>query len=60
MKTKTFSKKLQFNKTTIANLGENAMDKVKGGSLPGSHCATYCYPLSCEDTCRCLITLDGC
>ncbi|MGD2091702.1 MAG: class I lanthipeptide [Candidatus Aminicenantes bacterium] len=64
MKTKKFSKKLKINKTTVANLSEHAMYKVKGGSRPGSYCPTVCGIISCppeETKCKCPVeTLDAC
>ncbi len=37
MKKRQFSKKLQLNKTTIANINESQMNDVKGG-LTGKYC----------------------
>ena len=41
MKNKKFSKKITLKKTTIANLGENSMDKAKGGKTQ------LCVTLAC-------------
>jgi hypothetical protein len=34
MKTKKFEKKLELNKTTIAGLGKDEVERVKGGVVP--------------------------
>ena len=46
MKTKKFSKKLELNKNTIANLGNNEMDIIKGGE-GDSHRITVCEKTIC-------------
>jgi natural product precursor len=50
MKPKKFDKKLFLNKKTIADLQDDAMQAVKGGSTA---CPTTYY-LPCRYTCRCI------
>ncbi len=60
MKKKQFSKKLQLNKTTIANINESQMNDVKGGIVPTTDCVTE-YNCTNEDV-VCIIvpyTEDG-
>jgi hypothetical protein len=53
MKTKKIEKKLVLNKTTIANLNNQAMEMVRGGSIDDSDSGSIigCSPVttqSCE------------
>jgi hypothetical protein len=54
MKTKKFAKKLTLNKKTIANLGNEQLNQVKGGcaSKPGE---TSCQTFTRIITCTCLL-----
>jgi natural product precursor len=47
MKSKTLSKKLGLNKTTVANLNTNEMRFIYGGGLDPGHKVTY--TCSCPD-----------
>lgn len=53
MKKKVFEKKLQLNKTTLTNLDNSEMTKVKGGldSDPGSTIDKICAIYSCGEAC---------
>jgi natural product precursor len=51
MKKIKFSKKLQLNKETIANLNNDEMNKVKGGT--GSACLSVCG--SCPKVCQTIL-----
>ncbi len=53
MKKKLFEKKLQLNKTTLANLDLSKMGKVRGGydSEPGGTIDKICAIYSCGDAC---------
>jgi hypothetical protein len=51
MKIKKFEKKLELNKTTIAGLGKEELERVKGGVGPETQ-----YP----DYHTCLWNLTGC
>ncbi|MCU0286232.1 MAG: class I lanthipeptide [Acidobacteria bacterium] len=57
MKTKNFNKKMVLNKETIANLGSNLMNKIKGGVTLGTSAgdpACYCDSIkfcSCPKAC---------
>lgn len=56
MRTKKFEKKFALNKKTIANLGNEQMNHVKGGcaSRPGE---TSCHTYWCNSLIICPITL---
>lgn len=64
MKTKSFSKKLELNKTTVSNLGKSEMNDVLGQAIiltdPNGNCYTmykdYCMsvdPRYCAWTYHC-------
>ena len=50
MKTKQITKKLLFNKETIANLNDPGMDNIKGG-VSGLPCETQYTECTCFKTC---------
>jgi len=59
MKTKAFNKRLELNKTTVANLEDRQMDKVKGGTrtIPWVCNTSWAEPCNCNtsdaDPCHC-------
>lgn len=69
MKKKPFEKKLVLNKKTIAHLGNNEQDTVKGGiatrscqsycwcTLTDQMCGVTCFPM---ETCPLTITIKPC
>ncbi len=60
MKKQKLNKKLELNKNTVANLGTEDMDDVKGGtypSLPTCHIPSLCKPCTIEIT-ACLGCID--
>jgi hypothetical protein len=52
MKTKKFSRRLELNKKTVANLDVKVMGKVKGGNSIITNCTCgYCETESCNTIC---------
>ncbi len=65
MKPKNFSKKLSLNKITVAHIGNNSMDAIKGGNLGTSEvdpeaCATMDTWAVCTAFTFCQGTCGGC
>jgi hypothetical protein len=62
MKTRTFSKKLMLNKTTVAHLSDDSLKHVHGGyyktEAPTACIPRSCSPLSCQFCTEMCITLD--
>jgi hypothetical protein len=64
MKKKTINKKMLLNKQTIANLGDEQMDRVKGGKPPTSFTTFTCtcwhtdLDENCPTTSRNLLLCD--
>lgn len=62
MKTKTFKKKLTLNKKTIANLGNETMDRVYAGQIPVAVPVSdysFCNQETCEE-CTSLVPIETC
>jgi hypothetical protein len=53
MKTKTFKKKLYFNKETVSNLGKVGMDKLKAGRPTQTIGGCWLYETGEFGTCDC-------
>ncbi|NIM12841.1 MAG: hypothetical protein GTO45_12025 [Candidatus Aminicenantes bacterium] len=53
MKSRTLKKKLSLNKTTIANMNEKAMDKVRGGTATLLSTCCITAGLSCTGGAAC-------
>jgi natural product precursor len=56
MKSKTLSKKVAFNKTTVANLSDSEMTDIKGGTTSSGVSyntdLSICNPCATKITCR--------